>query len=151
MSDEQDEALVLRSVAYRMSLGIETKAHKHVLRTFRNTFLGTVSEVDVFHQAVLQQGVSFVDDFTAAHMLCTRITGLQVRVTGTSTRTCICVCILFSVFFPGALVLSLSTALRLKVPLQLHTAAPHTSKRYPPATTADSQYCSCTPVVLCMI
>ncbi|CAN0102820.1 unnamed protein product, partial [Ectocarpus fasciculatus] len=40
MSDEQDEANVLRGVAHRMSQGIETKTHKHMLRAFRNTFLG---------------------------------------------------------------------------------------------------------------
>ncbi|CAM9450974.1 unnamed protein product, partial [Ectocarpus sp. 6 AP-2014] len=40
MSDEQDEANVLRGVAHRMSQGIEIKTHKHLLRAFRNTFLG---------------------------------------------------------------------------------------------------------------
>ncbi|CAM9950433.1 unnamed protein product, partial [Ectocarpus sp. 4 AP-2014] len=40
MSDEQDEANVLRGVAHRMSQGIEIKTHKHILRAFRNTFLG---------------------------------------------------------------------------------------------------------------
>lgn len=42
MSDEQEEALVLRGIAHRMSQGIEIKTHKLVLRAFRNTFLGTV-------------------------------------------------------------------------------------------------------------
>ncbi|CAN0279151.1 unnamed protein product, partial [Ectocarpus sp. 12 AP-2014] len=39
MSDEQDEANVLRGVAHRMSQGIEIRTHKHTLRAFRNTFL----------------------------------------------------------------------------------------------------------------
>lgn len=44
MSDEQNEALVLRGTAHRMSQGIEIKTHTHVLRGFRNTFLGTVGK-----------------------------------------------------------------------------------------------------------
>lgn len=44
ISDEQDEALVLRGLAYRMSLGVEIKTRKHGLRSFPNVFLGTVSD-----------------------------------------------------------------------------------------------------------
>ncbi|CAN0063054.1 unnamed protein product [Scytosiphon promiscuus] len=40
MSDVEDEALALRDIAHRMSQGIEIKTHKHVLRAFRNTFVG---------------------------------------------------------------------------------------------------------------
>lgn len=47
MSDLEDEALALRDVAHRMSQGIEIKTHKHVLRSFHNTFLGAVSGVQL--------------------------------------------------------------------------------------------------------
>lgn len=45
MSDEQEEALVLRGIAHRMSQGIEIKTHKPMVRAFRNTFFGTVSSL----------------------------------------------------------------------------------------------------------
>ena len=61
MGDEQDEALVLRGIAHRMSQGIEIKTHTHMLRGFRNTFLGTVSrkakswfELQFGHEVPLQ-------------------------------------------------------------------------------------------------
>lgn len=44
ISDEQDEALVLRGLAYRMSLGVEIKTRRHGLRSLTNVFLGTVSD-----------------------------------------------------------------------------------------------------------
>lgn len=43
ISDEMDEALVLRGLAYRMSLGVEIKTRKYGLRSFSSVFLGTVS------------------------------------------------------------------------------------------------------------
>ena len=43
ISDELDEALVLRGLAYRMSLGVRIKTRKYGLRSFVNVFLGTVS------------------------------------------------------------------------------------------------------------
>lgn len=45
ISDEhdEDEALVLRGLAYRMSLGIEIKTRKHGLRSFLGVFRGAVS------------------------------------------------------------------------------------------------------------
>lgn len=44
MGDENDEALVLRGTAHRMSQGIEIKTRKHGLLSFRNVFVGAVSD-----------------------------------------------------------------------------------------------------------
>ena len=41
--NDDDETLVLRSMAHRMSQGIETKTRKHGLLSFDNIFIGTVS------------------------------------------------------------------------------------------------------------
>lgn len=39
---DDDETLVLRSMAHRMSQGIETRTRKHKLFSFDNVFIGTV-------------------------------------------------------------------------------------------------------------
>lgn len=39
---DDDETLVLRSMAHRMSQGVETKTRKHKLFSFDNVFIGTV-------------------------------------------------------------------------------------------------------------
>lgn len=93
MSDEHDEALVLRGVAYRMSLGIETKTHKHVLRAFRNTFLGTVRYL---RTAVLRLFTS--DTYGGTTVLCLLLLVrfvVQISARGQSivpTATAVCTC-----------------------------------------------------------
>lgn len=39
---DDDETLVLRGMAHRMSQGIETRTRKHKLFSFDNVFIGTV-------------------------------------------------------------------------------------------------------------
>lgn len=43
MGEMDDEVLALRSIAYRMSQGIEVKTRTSGVRKFRNVFMGKVS------------------------------------------------------------------------------------------------------------
>lgn len=58
-NNDDDEVRVLRSVAHRMSQGVETKTRKYGLISFHNIFLGTVRER---RKIYAMQGTSIHDE-----------------------------------------------------------------------------------------